>query len=117
MLPAGIWSYRMLNFLLTILSTGCAPFEVVYGVRPNTPLDIYSLPLPPRPNEAALDFSSYMRHLHDECKRRLTVNTTSYAVATNSHHKDRQFNEGDMVLVRLKPERFPPGSFTKLHAR
>jgi hypothetical protein len=21
------------------------------------------------------------------------------------------------VLVRLKPERFPPGSFTKLHAR
>lgn len=27
------------------------------------------------------------------------------------------FNEGDMVLVRLKLKCFPPGSFTKLHAR
>ena len=98
-------------------STGCAPFEVVYGIRPNTPLDVNCLPLPPRPSEAALDFSSYMSHLHEECKRRLAINANSYATAANSHRKDRQFKEGDMVLVRLKPERFPPGSFTKLHAR
>ncbi|KAA8530465.1 hypothetical protein F0562_005174 [Nyssa sinensis] len=35
----------------------------------------------------------------------------------NAKRKDRQFTEGDMVLVHLRPERFPPGSFTKLHAR
>ncbi|KAF9662027.1 hypothetical protein SADUNF_Sadunf18G0010400 [Salix dunnii] len=98
-------------------STGCTPFELVYGSHPNTPVDINSLPLPPRPSEAALDFSSYMQQLHDECKQRLTFSANSYAAATNSHRRDRQFNEGDMVLVRLKPERFPPGSFTKIHAR
>ncbi|KAG6710015.1 hypothetical protein I3842_06G161400 [Carya illinoinensis] len=98
-------------------STGCAPFEVVYGFRPTTPLDINSLSLPSRPSEAALDFSSYMQNVHEECKRRLTFHTNSYAASANSKRKDRQFNEGDMVLVRLRPECFTPGSFTKLHAR
>ena len=98
-------------------STECTPFEVVYGIRPNSPLDINTLPLPPRPSEVSLDFSSYMHHLHEGCKRRLIISTNSYATVANSKRKARQFYEGDMVLVRLRPERFPPGSFSKLHAR
>jgi len=97
-------------------STGCTPFEVVYGFRPNTLPDVNSLPLTPRPSEAALEFSSYMWDVHDECKQRLTFYTNSYAASTNAKCKDRQFNEGDVVLVRLRLEHFPPGSFTKLHA-
>ncbi|KAJ0007622.1 hypothetical protein Pint_30469 [Pistacia integerrima] len=57
-----------------------------------------------------------MRDVHDECKRRLTFHTNSYVASASAQRKDRQFNEGDMVLVRLRPEYFPPGSFTKLHA-
>ena len=83
---------------------GCTPFEVVYGLRPSTPLDVNSLPLPPRPSEVALDFSSYMRGVHEECKRSLTIHTNSYAASANAKHKDQQFNEGNMVLVRLRPE-------------
>lgn len=98
-------------------STGCTLFELVYGFQPNTPLDINSLPSPPKPSEAALDFSSYMQNVHEECKQCLTVHTNSYAAMTNAKRKDQQFNAGDMVLVRLRPERFPPVSFTKLHAR
>lgn len=37
--------------------------------------------------------------------------------SANTRRKDRQFDIGDMVLIRLRPECFPPGSFTKLHAR
>ncbi|KAA8521887.1 hypothetical protein F0562_012799 [Nyssa sinensis] len=59
----------------------------------------------------------YMRDVHDECKWRLTSHTNSYAASANAKRKDRQFNKGDMVLVRFRLERFPPGSFTKLHAR
>ncbi|KAF9661852.1 hypothetical protein SADUNF_Sadunf19G0111800 [Salix dunnii] len=84
-------------------SAGCAPFEVVYGIRPNTPLDVNCLPLPPRPSEAALDFSSYMSKLHEECKRRLAISANSYAKAANSHRKDRQFNEGDMDIQPAMP--------------
>lgn len=32
-------------------STGCTPFEVVYGFRPHTSLDIHSLTLPSRPRK------------------------------------------------------------------
>jgi hypothetical protein len=60
-------------------STSCTPIEVVYGFRPNASLDIISLPSPPRLSEAALDFSSYMQDVHEECKRRLTTHTSSYA--------------------------------------
>jgi hypothetical protein len=84
-------------------STGCTPFEVVYGFRPNTPLDINSLSSPFRPREAALDFSSYMRDVHEECKQRLTVHTNSYTAVANAKRKGRQFNAGDMVLVCLRP--------------
>ncbi|KAL6327807.1 hypothetical protein AAG906_025727 [Vitis piasezkii] len=98
------------------MTIGCTPFEVVYGFRHSTPLDVNSLPLPPRPSEAALDFSSYLQDVHEECKRNLTIHTNSYAASANAKRKYWQFNEGDMVLVRFRPERFPPGSFTKLHA-
>lgn len=72
-------------------STGCTPFEVVYGFRPRTPLDVNSLPLPARPSGAAEDFSSYMQDIHDECKRRLTFHSNSYAASGNAKRKDRQF--------------------------
>ena len=98
-------------------STGCTPFEVVFGFRPHTPLNLHSLTLPARPGEAALDFSSYMKNIHEEVKRRLSLSTEAYSTAANTRRKDRQFQVGDMVLIRLKPERFPLGSFNKLHAR
>jgi len=98
-------------------STGHTPFEVVYGRRPYTPMDLKPLPLPPRPSEVGLDFSEYMRDVHTEVKRRLSLNIEAYTASVNVRRKDRQFHNGDMVLVRLKPERFPLGSFSKLHVR
>nr|TKS13212.1 hypothetical protein D5086_0000055250 [Populus alba] len=80
-------------------------------------MDLTPLPLPPRPSEADLDFSEHMKYVHAEVKRRLSHSTDSYAAAANIKRKDKQFNSGDMMLVRPKPERFPPSSFTKLHAR
>ena len=58
-----------------------------------------------------------MKDVHAKVKRWLSHSTNSYAVAANTKCKDKKFNNGDMVLVRLKPERFPPDSFTSLHAR
>ena len=70
-------------------TTGCTPFEVVYGFRPSTLLDVNSLPLSPRPSKATLDFSSYMQDVHEECKRSLTIHTNSYAALANAKCKDR----------------------------
>ena len=63
-----------------------------------------------------MDFSEYIRDVDAEVKRCLSLNTEAYAAFANVRRKDRQFHSGDMVLVRLKLERFPSGSFSKLHA-
>ena len=66
-------------------------------------MDLKSLSLPPRLSEAGLDFSEYMKDVHAEVKRGLSPSTESYATSANTRCKDKQFNNGDMVLVFLKP--------------
>ena len=38
-----------------------------------------------------------------------------YKAFVDLHHRLRTFNVGDYVMVRLRPERFPPGIVKKLH--
>ncbi|KAH7571078.1 hypothetical protein JRO89_XS05G0249300 [Xanthoceras sorbifolium] len=86
-------------------TTGCTPFQLVYSHNPRTPLDISPLPLPLRPSEAAVDFSKYMVSLHEDVRRKISVQTENYSNQVNEKRRDRQF------------ARFPPGSYSKLHAR
>ncbi|KAL5761064.1 hypothetical protein ACOSQ2_019902 [Xanthoceras sorbifolium] len=56
--------------------------------------------------------------LHQIC-REIQIGTTfyDYAAYANLKRRDVQFAKGDQVMVRLRPERFSPRSFTKLHPR
>ncbi|KAL5828026.1 hypothetical protein ACOSQ3_019858 [Xanthoceras sorbifolium] len=56
--------------------------------------------------------------LHQIC-REVQIGTTlyDYAAYANLKRRDVQFAKGDQVMVRLRPERFSPRSFTKLHPR
>jgi hypothetical protein len=45
----------------------------------------------------------------------MTEQTAKYAARANLHQRDMQVKEGDLVLIRLHPERFPPGIYDKLH--
>lgn len=96
---------------------GCTPFEVVYGFWPLTLINLHTLSLLARLSEAALDFLRYMKDVHEEVKRCLSHSTEAYAIGANVWWKDRKFDIGEKVLIRLRPERFPPGSFIKLHAQ
>jgi hypothetical protein len=51
-------------------------------------MDLTPLPLPPKPNEAGLDFSEHMKDVHAKVKRRLSHSTDSYAAAANIKRKD-----------------------------
>ena len=44
-------------------------------------------------------------------------NNADYKTFANLHRRLRTFNVGDYVMVRMRPERFPPGTVKKLHAR
>lgn len=96
---------------------GCILFEVVYGFWPLTLIDLHTLNLLARLSEAALNFLRYMKDVHEEVKRCLSLSIEAYAIGANVWWKDRHFDIGEKVLIRLRPESFPPGSFTKLHAQ
>lgn len=76
---------------------------MIYGCRPCTTLDLNPFPLPPRPSEAVLDFSNYLKDVYEEVKQRLSLNTQSYEAFINTRCKTKQFDIGDIVLIRLGP--------------
>ncbi|PKU62750.1 hypothetical protein MA16_Dca023314 [Dendrobium catenatum] len=50
--------------------------------------------------------------------RQQIINSNSrYKEAVDVHRRERQFQVGDLVMVRLRRERFPPGAYSKLAKR
>jgi len=70
-----------------------------------------------RVSEYASVFTSHIRTLHEEIKKKIMEDNVDYKAPVDLHYKLRIFNVSDYVMIRLRPERFPPGTVKKLHAR
>lgn len=55
--------------------------------------------------------------MHDEVKEAIKASNESYAIAANQHRRVKEFEEGDMVLVHLRRDRFPKGTYHKLNSK
>ncbi|KAH7522525.1 hypothetical protein FEM48_Zijuj07G0147800 [Ziziphus jujuba var. spinosa] len=55
--------------------------------------------------------------IHDDIRRKIALSNESYKAHADLKRKFAEFNEGDMVMVRIRPERFPRGTYKKLHSR
>ena len=47
----------------------------------------------------------------------INLNNEIYKNIANSRKRTKEILEGDYVMSRLKPERFPSGTIKKLHAQ
>ncbi|OMO52725.1 Integrase, catalytic core [Corchorus capsularis] len=98
-------------------TTGCSPFETVYGFNPLTPLDLLSLPLSVQVDMDGQKKADYVRELHARVRAQIEKKTQHYMKNANKGRKEVIFEPGDWVWLHLRKERFPEKRKSKLLPR
>ena len=88
-------------------STGKSHFQFVNGYSPHTLINL--VPLPPHMcvSEPTKNFAKHIHDLHAEIRRKISLSNEEYKLAANVHRRSKEFNVGDYVMVRIRPERIP----------
>jgi hypothetical protein len=89
----------------------------VHGYPPRKPLDF--LPMSPhvRVFESAEAFAQHLHDLHHEIRNKIQARNFQYKIHADIRRRHMEFQVGDYVMIRVRPERFPFGAVKKLHAR
>uniref|UniRef100_A0A2N9H1I9 Reverse transcriptase n=1 Tax=Fagus sylvatica TaxID=28930 RepID=A0A2N9H1I9_FAGSY len=81
------------------------------------PLDL--LPMSPhvRVFESAEAFAQHLHDLHHEIRNKIQASNSQYKIHADIHQRHMEFQVGDYVMIRIRPERFPSRSVKKLQVR
>ncbi|KAK1603495.1 hypothetical protein QYE76_008178 [Lolium multiflorum] len=96
---------------------GAVSFEVVYGFKPITPLDLLPLPIHERVNMEASKRADFVRKIHEKTKELIEKKGKSNAARMNKKRKEMLFKPGDLVWVHFRKDRFPKLRKSKLKPR
>ena len=88
-------------------TTNFCPFEIVYGFKPHTPMDLLPLPLQEQVNLDAITRSELIKRLHEDTRRNIEKKSTQYAKQANKGKKQVLFQPGDLVWLHLRKDHFP----------
>ncbi|KAG7556918.1 Integrase catalytic core [Arabidopsis suecica] len=94
-----------------------SPFQIVYGFNPTTPLDLMPLPLNERVSLYGKKKAELVQQIHEQAKKNIEEKTKQYTKQANKSRKEIIFNEGDLVWIHLRKERFPKERKSKLMPR
>ncbi|GJT00274.1 RNA-directed DNA polymerase [Tanacetum coccineum] len=109
-LPQAEYVYNM----LPIRTTRKIPSQIVYGRNPFTPLHLVPIPVKEHLSMDVEEHSKKIKDLHQEVRDKIMCSNKRYSALANKHHKRVVFQEGDLVWIHLRKERFPTGRFGKL---
>ncbi|KAI5339280.1 hypothetical protein L3X38_018552 [Prunus dulcis] len=95
-------------------ATGKSPFSIVYTAIPNHVVDLVKLPRGQQTNVAAKNLAEEVVAVRDEVKQKLEQANAKHKAAAYRHRRVKVFQEGDSVMIFLRKERFPVGTYSKL---
>ncbi|KAK1667263.1 hypothetical protein QYE76_055422 [Lolium multiflorum] len=87
-------------------TTELCPFEVVYGFKPITPLDLLPLPIHERVNMEASKRADFVKKIHVKTKELIEKKGKSNAARMNKKRKEMLFKPGDLVWVHFRKDRY-----------
>ncbi|PKU62073.1 hypothetical protein MA16_Dca028469 [Dendrobium catenatum] len=100
---------------MTNRSTGRSPFSIVYTKNPNHTVDLAVLPK--CHSKSATDFTAQFSSMLEEVRAKLLESNAKYKEQADKSRRERSFKPGDLVMIRVRRERFPPGTYSKLSKR
>ncbi|XP_040369473.1 uncharacterized protein LOC121051317 [Rosa chinensis] len=98
-------------------ATGKSPFSLVYTAIPRHVVDLVKLPKVPGASVAAESMAKDVQFVRESIKAKLEQTNAKYKAAADKHRRVKVFREGDDVMVFLRKERFPVGTYNKLKPR
>ena len=98
----------------TSQTTGCSPFEAIYGMNPISPLDLAPIHLT---NHFSGEVDEFIKQILEQVRDKILKRIKKYKKQVDKHPKKAVFKEGDLVWIHLRKERFPNKRFVKLQLR
>ncbi|GJS35096.1 RNA-directed DNA polymerase [Tanacetum coccineum] len=96
-------------------STGFSPFEVVYKTSLRHVVDLVDLS--GKQNVQANRMVEEVQVTHEVVRANITEANAKYKIAADKHRQKKLFKVGDEVMVFLRKERFPVGTYSKLQPK
>ncbi|XP_038695485.1 uncharacterized protein LOC119992765 [Tripterygium wilfordii] len=98
-------------------ATGRSPFALVYLKPPKQAVDLARLPKISGVNTGAENMVEQADAFQAEVKQKLEAQNAKYKATADKHRCEKIFNVGDQVMVFLRKERFPIGTYSKLQPK
>ena len=98
-------------------ATKYSPFEIVYGFKPTTPLDLSPLPPTDQKSQDGVDKAEAIKKLHATVKENLEKRAAKTKQQVDKARKEMLFEPGDWVWLHMRPERFQNQRKSKLSPR
>ena len=99
-------------------TTNASPFEVVYGFNSLTAMDLLPLPNPQDfVHKEGVIKANFVKKMHEKMKIQIQQQNEKYTKYNNKGKKEIIFEEGDLVWLHLRKDRFPTQRKSKLSSR
>jgi len=98
-------------------ATGKCPFEVAYGTRPHSPLDLTPSSDKHQYSADAESRAKEIKKLHEQVRQRIIQQNSRYKTNRDKHRRQQILKIGDLVWIHLRKERFPKQPNAKLSPR
>ena len=84
---------------------------MAYGLKPKQLVDLIPLLTSVSTSQDGDAFARHIRDIHEKVQEKIKISNENYKEATDAHRRYIQFQEGDLVMVPLRLERFHPSTY------